>query len=278
MCFSHWFHAGSFGRHWKNYGWRQSIQGSGVGRQLLTLSNWSTLNTVQLWRLKSHCVTLAQNSAVSLVAIVTFRCYWFGEILEMKHCKGWWVGHPAQSQPLVVLESKDSTLFNIWSVLLSKCYLILHSSLKLFGHSSSRIASENWDPFQEVVSSSMPPHPAESVESYECGSDWIFNHQLHVPMLRPGGGEGLHPSCWDLWASRAGWPRAGSVLGDGPGVPPTPVSLATAEIHRGWGWTCLQGCLEKILRNSFILQNYMKTFSAGRTPWIFQEGTFLLHK
>lgn len=98
MCFSHWFHAGSFGRHWKNYGWRQSIQGSGVGRQLLTLSNWSTLNTVQLWRLKSHCVTLAQNSAVSLVAIVTFRCYWFGEILEMKHCKGWWVGHPAQSQ------------------------------------------------------------------------------------------------------------------------------------------------------------------------------------
>lgn len=73
------------------------------------------------------------------------------------------MGHSAQSQPLVVLESKNITLFNVLNVLLSKCYLILHSSLKLFGHSSSRIASENWDAFQEVVSTNMAPRSAESV-------------------------------------------------------------------------------------------------------------------
>lgn len=117
----------------------KAFKWSRVGRQLLRLSNWSTLGTVQLWRLKSHCVIWAQNSAVSLEAIVTMRCYWFGEILEVKHCEGWWVGHPAQSQPLVVLESKDITLFNVLNVLLSKCYLRLHNSLKLSGHSSSRI-------------------------------------------------------------------------------------------------------------------------------------------
>lgn len=103
------------------------------------------------------------------------------------------MGHPAHSQPLVVWESKDIILFNILNVLLSKCYLILHNSLKLFGHSSSRTASENWDPFQEVVSTKMPPRPAESMESHECGvcCGWICNQQLHTPMLRPRGGEGL---------------------------------------------------------------------------------------
>lgn len=66
-------------------------------------------------------------------------------------------------------------------------------------------------------------------------------------------GKDIHVSCWDLWASRAGWTCAGSVLGGGPGIPPTPASLAKAEIRGGWGWACLQGCLEKILRHSFIL-------------------------
>lgn len=104
------------------------------------------------------------------------------------------MGHPAQLQHLVVLESKDVILFRVLNVLLSKCYLILHNSLKLFGHSSCRIASENWDPAQEVVSTNMPPCPAKSMESYECGvcSGCVCNHQLHAPMLRPRGGKG-HP-------------------------------------------------------------------------------------
>lgn len=104
------------------------------------------------------------------------------------------MGHPAQLQHLVVLESKDVILFRVLNVLLSKCYLILHNSLKLFGHSSCRIASENWDPAQEVVSTNMPPCPAKSMESHECGvcSGCVCNHQLHAPMLRPRGGEG-HP-------------------------------------------------------------------------------------
>lgn len=143
------------------------------------------------------------------------------------------MGHPAQSQPLVVLESKDITLFNVLNVLLSKCYLILHNSLKLFSHSSSRIASENWDPFQEVVSADMPPRSAEAMESHECVSGWIFNHQLHVPMLRPRGGEGLPSvllrplglqSRMAMCRLRAGrWSRH----------PPTPASLAKVEIHGG---------------------------------------------
>lgn len=141
------------------------------------------------------------------------------------------MGHPAQSQHLVVLESKDTIYFNSLNVLLSKCYLILHNSLKLFGHSSSRIASENWDPVQEV-STNMPPCPAESMESHECGlcSGCICNHQLHVPMLRPRGGEGcpsvlLRPlglqSRMATCRLRAGrWSRH----------PPTPAFLAKAEI------------------------------------------------
>lgn len=145
----------------------------------------------------------------------TITCYWFGEILEIKHCEGWWVGHPARSQPLVVLESKNITLFNVLNVLLSRCYLILHSSLKLFGHSSSRIASENWDTFQEVVSTNMPPRSAESVAQAGC---WTINYMC--PCWGQEVGKGSHLSCWDLWASRAGWPCAGSVLGGGPGIPP----------------------------------------------------------
>lgn len=49
---------------------------------------------------------------------------------------------------------------------------------------------------------------------------------------RPRGGKGSRLSCWDLLASWAGWPRAGSVPGAGLGVPPLPVSLGKAEIQK----------------------------------------------
>lgn len=95
-----------------------------------------------------------------------------------------WVTLPSYRH-LVVLESEGIILFNISNVSLSKCYSILHSSLKLFGHSSSRIASENWDPVQEAVSTSMPPCSAESMESHEHGvrSGWVCNRQLCMPTL-----------------------------------------------------------------------------------------------
>uniref|UniRef100_A0A8C3QSQ1 RALBP1 associated Eps domain containing 2 n=1 Tax=Cyanoderma ruficeps TaxID=181631 RepID=A0A8C3QSQ1_9PASS len=104
---------------------------------------------------------------------------------------------------------------------------------QLFGHSSSRTASENWDLFQEVVSTDMPPRPAESVESHKCGSGWIFNHQLHLPMLRPGDGEGLTSVLLRPPGLQSRMATAGSVLGGSPGILPTPVSLAKAEIHGG---------------------------------------------
>lgn len=112
--------------------------------------------------------------------------YGFGEvIMEIKCCEGWWVGHPAQSRHLVFLESKDIILFNILNVLLSKCYLILQNSLKLFGHSSSRITSENWDPVQEVVFTNMASSSAESPESHKHGvcSVWVCHFWLCMPML-----------------------------------------------------------------------------------------------
>lgn len=137
-----------------------------------------------------------------------------------------WVPLPSHRH-LVLLESEDIILFNISNVPPCKCYSILRNSLKLFGHSSSRIASENWDPVQEVVSSNMPPCPAESTGSHEHGVrlGWVPNHQLCVPTLicpprSQEVGMGSRPSCWDTSASWVGYPCAGSVLGAGPGVSP----------------------------------------------------------
>lgn len=87
-----------------------------------------------------------------------------------------------------MLESEGIIVFNVSDVLLSKCYLILRNSLKLSGHSSSRIASESWDPVQEVVSTSVPPSSAESMESHEHGvhSGWVCNARWRVPTLIGG--------------------------------------------------------------------------------------------
>lgn len=140
-----------------------------------------------------------------------------------------WVTLPSRRH-LVFLKSKDIIRFNILNVLLSKCYLILQNSVKIFGHSSSRIASGNWDPVQKVVFTNMAPSSAESTESHKHGvcSVWVCHFWLHMPMLicsTEAERWGRAPVCpaGTSWPSER--PPVGSVLGADLAASPPPMSV-----------------------------------------------------
>lgn len=73
----------------------------------------------------------------------------------------------------------------------------------------------------------VPPNPRRATSmGYARAGSVTINYTCRGQEV----GKGSHPSCWDLSASWVGWPRAGSVLGVGPGVPLWPTSLGKAEI------------------------------------------------
>lgn len=137
----------------------------------------------------------------------------------MKHCEGWWVGHPAQSQPLVALESKDATLFNIWNVLSPNVtwYFISPWSFLAIHHPGLQVKTgTHFKKLSLLTCLHVLLNPWRATNVAQAG---FLTISYTCPCWGQEVGKDSHPSFWDLCACRAGWPRAGSVLGGGPGVP-----------------------------------------------------------
>lgn len=198
-----------------------------------------------------------------------------------------WVILPSHRR-LVLLESEDTVLFNMLNVLLSKCYSILHDSLELFVHSSSRIANENWDPVQEVVSTNIPPSSNKSMETLKHGvrSGCVCSCQLRVPMLicsSKAKGWGITP----VYPAETSWPpeQDGHVLAPcwelvqgSPHCQHFWVKLRYMEDEVGFTYLRYKVVWSKYSANrcTAVLCKVMRGISgAGRMLGILQEETFL---
>lgn len=100
--------------------------------------------------------------------------------------------------------------------------------------------------------------------------------QAHAEAKRWGRAPNL--SCWDLWGSRAGWPHAGSVLGGAPGIPPHQRLWLKQSYMEDEARLAYKVVWRKYSGIPLFCKTTWGISSAGRTPWILQEGTFLLHK